>query len=270
MFCPKCASAAVPGQRFCRACGANLGAILDAMEGKRGPLDFETLKRDLRELGANLRTGFEEASQAIKRTSRLDNAAPPAPAPILQPILANDWQREVQKAVRKVKAANTRKYSLQQATLSLFGGGVWIAVWYQLLNAAADSGLLRSLELIILQKTEAPVVGLVPVMQLLWMLGLIPMARGVAHLFNGIFFAPKPEPEPEPPVVQAPVYGYAASYPTPVSAVPPMGQAGSQIAGHVAGTTTNDLQQPVSGVAQPSVTEDATLRFEGSAQYRER
>ena len=31
----------------------------------------------------------------------------------------------------------------------------------------------------------------------LWMLGLIPVARGVAHLFNGIFLAPKPEKQPD-------------------------------------------------------------------------
>ena len=40
MYCPKCSSPAAEGQRFCRQCGTNLGAIVDAMEGRRGPVDL--------------------------------------------------------------------------------------------------------------------------------------------------------------------------------------------------------------------------------------
>ncbi len=82
MYCPKCAAQTVPGQRFCRSCGTNIGVIVDAIEGKqRGPIDFETLKSDLRELGSNLRAGFEQ----FKCTHRLDKpqtAPPPANVPI--------------------------------------------------------------------------------------------------------------------------------------------------------------------------------------------
>ena len=42
MFCPKCASAVVAGQRFCRNCGLKLDVIVDAIEGKsRAPFDFD-------------------------------------------------------------------------------------------------------------------------------------------------------------------------------------------------------------------------------------
>jgi hypothetical protein len=244
LYCPKCANQAVPGQRFCRNCGTNLGAILDAMEGKRGPLDFESLKRDLRDLGSSLRAGFEEASAAIKRTQKLS----PQPAPAGQPsqVVMPSFSREVEKALRKVKAAHTRKYSLQQATLSIFGGGVWMAVWYQLLNTAADSGLLRNLELIITEKTEAPVFGLVQVIQMLWLLGLIPVARGVAHLINGIFFAPKAEKETE----AQPLFAQSYIQPQP------------NYVSSVAGITTSELENEQSARPQSSVTEDATLRFE--------
>jgi hypothetical protein len=256
MYCPKCASQVADNQRFCRNCGLKLDVIVDAVEGRaRGPLDFENLKRDLRDLGANLRAGFEEAHSAIKNTRKLNKT----PAPAATPGSPQDWSREISKAVwthefskalKKMKTAHSRRYSLQQATLSLFGGGAWMAAWYYLLNAAADSGLLNNLELIILDRTGAPVFGLIPVIRMLWLLGLIPVARGVAHLINGIFFAPKPEKEPEPQPGFTP--GFAQSYVQPPPAY----------VSAVADPATNELENERNPQPQSSVTEDATLRFE--------
>lgn len=248
IYCPKCASTAVEGQRFCRSCGTNLGVILDAMEGKRGPLDFETLKRDLRDLGSSLRSGFEEASAAIKNTKRLDQRHVPSSQP--QQVLLPDLSKELKKAVRKVNAADSRKLSLQKGTLSLFGGGVFMYVWYHVLEAATRSEVISNLERIIVQaapQMEGINIGaFAPLVQTLWLLGLIPVAKGVAYLVNAIFFAPKPEPEPAPqiiysqPVMQAPP-NYASSIPDP---------------------STNELENQSAPRPGQSVTEDATLRFE--------
>ncbi|MBS1791784.1 MAG: zinc ribbon domain-containing protein [Acidobacteria bacterium] len=269
MYCPKCASQAVPGQRFCRSCGTNLGVILDAIEGKqRGPIDFETLKNDLRELGSNLRAGFEQASATFKNTKRLDQNQPASP--LAQPgnfpppqIVMADLTRDLKKSIKhevgkglfKVHVANSRKYSLQRAALSLFGGGAWMLILHRLLDEAYGSGLLASLEQLIQQKGDAPLTGLVPLFRLFWLIGLIPVAKGVAHLVNGIFFAPKPVPdEPEEPVVQAaPGYYYSSTYTAPVSTVPP--------ASYIATNTTNDLSEKAGKVDQSSVTEDTTIRF---------
>lgn len=246
MYCPKCSSQIVDNQRFCRNCGLKLDIIVDAVEGRaRGPLDFENLKRDLRDLGANLRAGFEEASSAIKKTKKLDkNPAPPGP--VVQQMLPADWARELNKVITKVRAAHTRKYSLQQATLSIFGGAVWMAVWYNLLDAATRSGLLNNLETIIMEKTDTPIFGLVPVIRMLWMFGLIPVARGVAHLINGIFFAPKIEKAPQEQASFT--QSYVQPQPAYVSAVMPQ--------------VTNELENERNPQPQSSVTEDATLRFE--------
>jgi hypothetical protein len=237
-YCPRCATSAVPGQRHCRNCGIKLDIIQDAFEGRqRGPLDFERLKKDLRDLGASLRTGFEEAGIKIKQTQKLSkNPRSLTPQAINMP----NWSKEFNKALRKVKAANTRKYSLQQATLSIFGGGVMIAVWYHLLNIAAESGLLQSIELIIYENTGSPVTGLMQVVQLLWLLGLIPIARGVAHLINGIFIVPRKLEEREE---ESPAYTYAS----PVAA----GNA-----------STNELREEPTADPPPSVTEEETVRFE--------
>ena len=67
--------------------GLKLHLIVDAIQDKpsRGQFDFETLKRDLRDLGSSLRAGFEEA---IKNTRKLKQNAPPTSQ--------QDWSREVE------------------------------------------------------------------------------------------------------------------------------------------------------------------------------
>jgi zinc-ribbon domain len=262
MFCPRCSNQIAENQNYCRNCGLKLHLIVDAIQDKpsRGQFDFETLKRDLRDLGSSLRAGFEEA---IKNTRKLKKNAPPASQ--------QDWSREgsnvvwshevsevlkhhVNKALKKTKVAHSRKYSFQQAALSIFGGGATMAVWYYVLEAAVDSGLLQNLEQIIAGKIEAPVVGLVPVIRMLWMLGLIPVTRGVAHLINGIFFAPKPEKELEPQIGFAPDFA-----PTPAqNHIQPQPAHVSA----VADPATNSLESEQTPQPQISVTEDPTLRFE--------
>jgi hypothetical protein len=192
VYCPRCASEAVEGQRFCRNCGMNLGVILDAREGQRGPIDFESLKSDLRELGASLRSGFEEARQGIKRTQRFAPPAaptPPAPpAPATAPVaLGSEW-------VKPVRAAGTRRYSFQQATLGIIGGAASSGVLYYFCNEAANSGLVASIvNSILAVNPQLELTGVEPVFRTLWMFGLVGVAKGAAHLLNGIFFAPKPE-----------------------------------------------------------------------------
>jgi hypothetical protein len=157
-----------------------------------------------------------------------------------------NWSREFEKALKKVKAANTRKYSFQQAILSILGGGAFMAIWYHLLNVASDSGLFRSIELIILQQTGAVVQGLEQFLRVLWLLGAIPVARGIGHLINGIFIAPRKVEESEPQIVPMP--GYV--YPSPV----PYATTGN--------ASTNELEKGESVKPKSSVTEDETLRFE--------
>ncbi|MFN0088141.1 MAG: zinc ribbon domain-containing protein [Blastocatellia bacterium] len=249
MYCPRCSNKAVEGQQFCRNCGLNLSVILDSIEGKRGPLDFETLKRDLRDLGANLRSGFEEASGAVKRTKRLEQQGAGQPGSVT--LSVPDLSRELKKAARKIKTADARTLSLQKATLSIFGGGTIMAAWYYLLQAVTRPEVVANIERTILQANPGiPDLNLsayIPLVQLLWLLGLVPIAKGVAHLLNGIFFAPKPDPEPQ--VIYAhppPAQGAIPSPPPYVSAV--------------ATPTTSEFEN--ASASQQSVIEDATLRFD--------
>jgi len=263
MFCPRCANVAIEGQRFCKNCGMNLGVIVDALEGKRGPLDFELLKRDLRELGANLRAGFEEVSSGLRRTAQPGSNSrgelferiykvPMATSP--NDLSGNDapvdgTQRRdlldaVEKVLRKVRLAHSRSYSLQQAVLNLLGGGAMLGAWYYVLSRIASSGLIESLEKIILVESGYEVVGIGALFRSLWMLALIPIATGIGHLLNGIFLVPKPEDPPSAPVSTL--------------VEPPYSPPGTLAETEAAALTeaTPSLREPM------SVVEEQTLRLE--------
>lgn len=286
MYCPKCSTQAVPGQRYCRSCGANLGAIWDAMEGKRGQIDFETLKADLNELGMNLRVKFNQVKEDFKvQTSKLNQpnqsgqqnwwatgqpqppaspasaATPAAPTGALSPQVARELRKtikDLRRMYNKVKLANTRKYSLQQGMLSIFGGGAMMLAWHEILQKALLSGFLGNIETAIATsgKVDFPIVGIPQLLASLWVLGLIPVAKGVAHVINGVFFAPKPEelqeePEPQWQEYQAPVFNYQPQPPT----IPPVVQTPSAV-------STNEFERDRQSKQPASVVEDETKRFE--------
>jgi zinc-ribbon domain len=245
LYCPRCGREIVEGQRFCKNCGIKVGVILDAIADRQhSPFDIESLKRDLKELGNSLRAGFEEAT-SIKRTRKLEGAGV-APAQGANPVQMPNWTREFNKALNKVKAAHSRKYSFQLATLSILGGGAWMLVWSRLLSVAEESGLFRSIEAIIFQQTGAQVYGLSEFLGMIWLLGAIPVARGVAHLINGIFIAPRRIEQEVEQINPAP-----GNIPAPANIyVSPVGN-----------TSNIELAKEEVAKPEPSVTEDETLRF---------
>ena len=278
VYCPRCAAAAPTGQRFCKNCGLKIDIIVDAMEGRQVSFDPEVLKEGLRTLGDNLRVGIENWKQEAKQTRRLKKEEARKPSP--QDWIGDFAERAGQvgadvgmalggyknnpptetRADRKLKQAlakklpATRKYSLQQGVLQMLSGAASAGVWYVVLHSMAGSGLLEGIAQAISGKVEVPAVGLASLLQMLWLFALIPVATGLGHLINGIFFAAKPEelrldnylsaPSPLAQPQVGPMPNYVA---TPPSVVVP----------------TNELEREITAPASvpASVIEEETRRF---------
>ena len=278
VYCPRCAAAAPTGQRFCKNCGLKIDIIVDAMEGRQVSFDPEVLKEGLRTLGDNLRVGIENWKQEAKQTRRLkkEDAKKPSPPDWIGNVAERAGQigadvgtalgghknnpstetradRKLKQALAK-KLPATRKYSLQQGVLQMLSGAASAGVWYLILHNMGASGLLEGIAQGISGKIEIPVAGLASLLQLLWLFALIPVATGLGHLINGIFFAAKPEElrldnylstlQPIAPPQIASMPAYAA---TPTSVVIP----------------TNELEHVVApaSVIPASVIEEETRRF---------
>lgn len=235
-YCPKCTEQAIQGQRYCRKCGTNIGAIVDVMEGKQLGFNWEPLKKDFGELGKSLRQGLEETVKSIKnQTQKLKKEHITEPNPNELRIQKAVWTREFNKFLHKVKLAHSRRYSFQQAALNLLGGGASFYAWRYFLTSENVLGVLETAEEIFRESGRyVSLEGLLPIITKLYWLALIPMVKGGAHLINGIFFPPNKiekladvtedviviKTQPEYPEYQAaqPQYQYAETAPITNSA----------------------------------------------------
>lgn len=271
MYCPKCASPAVEGQRFCRQCGTNLGVIVDAMEGRRSPADFERVKADLKELGTSLRAGLEQVHQEFKKkqhehrkrhhgTNWVADVAETASTAASEVTTALFATSPSTKPSKPKRSRESRRYHLQKGILSIFTGSASASAYYLLLKTAAESGLLANLEQLILRRNPN-LTGLVPVVQMLWVFCLIPVAAGLGHLINGLFFAPT-EKELQAKELQAAEAARAAQ----AEAFPNATHQTNQFTAPPPHTTNEINPDYVTGF---SVTEDATLPLDQPRRERQ-
>ncbi len=268
MYCPKCSSPASEGQRYCRQCGTNLGVIVDAMEGRRGPVDFERVKADLKDLGTSMRSGLAQVHQEFKKKQhehrKQSHEAPPnwfsdiaqtastAATDVKTAIFSTSPTKPSSKPKR---AREARRYHLQKGILSIFTGGASAGAYYFLLKTAVESGLLANLEQLVLQRNPH-LTGLVPVVQMLWMFCLIPVATGLGHLINGTFFAPS---EKELKAAEAASEALSEAFPNAINQPPSFTPSTMR--------TTNEISPEFS--AGYSVTEDPTLPLDQPRRERQ-
>jgi len=186
MFCPKCGSPTVEGQRFCKACGTNVQLINDALRSgdtSQAPfgIDVEALKKNAMDFAQSWKTGWgggptgkdfqhgarESAREIreIKRKAREEARRQNLPKP--REYMSYSWQ-----------------HNLRNGLVSLlWGGGLGIVLYY-LGRTVIDAGLIKQLE----DSSNVPIHGLEPVVRILWLIALLPMLKGLARIIYAAFF----------------------------------------------------------------------------------
>src|SRR6266403_1941983 len=152
MFCPQCGSESSAELHYCRSCGANLKVI-----GKAVSLSEAIGRSD----------GVPAKNKEIVRSSR--DPRPPKP-----------WWLN---AKRKT-AEQRRERHLTKGTIKFFWGGGLSIFLYFLAHA-----LVLKLPPDVLARIPFE---LDPVVQVIWLLGLIPMLSGVGHILAGLSIRPDP------------------------------------------------------------------------------
>lgn len=186
MFCPKCGSNTVEGQRFCKACGTNVQLINDALhsgDSSQGPfgIDVEALKKNAFDFAQSWKTGWS----GVANGKDWHQGAR---------VSAREIREERRKAKEEVRRQNLPKpkeymsyswqHNLRNGLVSLFWGAGLGIVLYYLGRTLIDDGLIKQLE----ASSDGHVQGLEPLVRIIWLIALLPVLKGLARIIYAAVF----------------------------------------------------------------------------------
>jgi hypothetical protein len=208
MFCPKCGGESLEGHKFCKACGANLQLVSDALSGGDDTLgqlraDMDNLKRSIvessRSVGRAARKEWRRAAhqarqqgwgvhtswasggpasrgrdrdQSSKDTTLYDGGGEPEAMTFYDKRLPKpkEWLRY------------SRQHIVKEGLLSLLAGGAMGGVLYYLGHLAIESGTISDLE------ARGNVHGLEQIAAMVWILAAVPVVKGLGQMVYGLLF----------------------------------------------------------------------------------
>jgi zinc ribbon protein len=185
MFCPKCGAESLDGQRFCKSCGTNLQLINNALRGGEGGqsiygVDIEALKQNAIEFAKSWKEGWSgtaspglrvgvvrgHTTREIKRRERDESRKRNLPRP-------KDWLKY------------TWQHNLRNGLMSLFSGLGLGAVLYYIGQNLAGWGAFDGIPNI----TEKQLEAIKHAAEVIWMISVFPVVKGVAQIIYAAFFA---------------------------------------------------------------------------------
>lgn len=194
MFCPKCGIETVEGHKFCKSCGANLQLVSDALKGGDDTLgqlrvDFDALKRSLGDVAKKIKVDLGIGTNAGAKRQAGDEwwSSSGNETNTAKHSTHSLTEREVKHPKRaSFKPKEWLQYSWQHnvrdGLISLFGGAGLGAFLYYMGREAINSGVIEHLEGL------WQVRGIEPLVRLIWLVSLIPILKGLAHLAYAAFF----------------------------------------------------------------------------------
>lgn len=201
-FCPKCGTESLETQRFCKSCGTNLQLINDALRtGDSGPgpfgINIDELAKNAVDFAKSWKTSWGPGQLKIERVPRGDRHASRRGENSVDEMRerlrsSREIRRQAREEARRQNLPKPKEYmsyswqhNLRNGLVSLlWGGGLGIALYY-LGRTALDEGFIRNLE----ESSRGHVQGLEPIVKLIWLIALLPVLKGLAHIIYASFFA---------------------------------------------------------------------------------
>jgi len=186
MYCPQCGTESSSGLQYCRLCGANLKVIGKAVtlsealaRSDRGPMP--KIKEMMKSLHPpNMDQVSDEISRALDQMN--------------QEIMKNSGSlvgKPLRGGKKEKTARRRREENIVHGLISLFSG-IGLMIFLYFLSGVL---VLKLPEHILAQ---APF-EIQPVVQIIWLLGLVPTLTGVGRILAGLSIKPDPSPPMEMP-----------------------------------------------------------------------
>ena len=209
MFCPKCGGESLEGHKFCKACGANLQLVSDALSGGDDTLgqlraDMENLKRSIvessRSVGRAARKEWRRAAHQAKQQGWAVHTPWASGGPASRgrdrdqsskdttlydendaPEAVTFYDKRLPKPKEWLRYS--RQHNIKEGLLNLLGGGAMAGALYYLGHLAIESGTIADLE------AKGNIHGLEPLAAMIWLLAAVPVLKGLGQIVYGLLFA---------------------------------------------------------------------------------
>lgn len=203
MFCPKCGSESLETQRFCKACGTNLQLINDALrtgDTSQGPfgINVDELTKNAVDFAKSWKTSWGPGHPRIEKVPRgerhrgLSGRGGQSIDEVRERLRINrEVKKQAREEARRQNLPKPKEYmsyswqhNLRSGLVSLFWGTGLGVVLYYLGQTALDEGLIGRLE----ATSNGHVQGLEPLVRIIWLIALLPVLKGLAHIIYAAFF----------------------------------------------------------------------------------
>ncbi len=193
MFCPKCGAAVLEEQKFCKLCGTNIQLVQSAINRSDDTLwqlgiDVEALKRNAMDFAKSIKSGLSGIGATACNKPYGTEATTKIQRDLERKTRAQERRLERQKQRQLPRPKEWMAYSwqhnLRNGLISLFSGAGLIALFYYIGRAAIDNGTITDIE----EAARHQIRGLEILANLLWLLGLPSVLKGIAQIIYAAFF----------------------------------------------------------------------------------
>ena len=181
MYCPQCGTESISDLKYCRSCGANLKVIGKAVTLSEAIARSDSVPAKIKDMVKNLK--LEKVTEEVSRA--MDKMNSEIVRSSNDPTRHKSWRE-----AKKKTPEQRREGHITKGTVSLFWG-TGLSIFLYFLSHA------------LVLKLPPDVIARIPfeigpVVQVLWLIGLIPMLSGMGHIIAGLTIRSEPAIRSEP------------------------------------------------------------------------
>lgn len=194
MFCPQCGTESAPDLKFCRTCGANLRVIGKAVTLSEAIARSDSVPAKVKDLVKSLKIErvTDEVARAMEKMGQEMAHTAHDHHEWIQARTRDETREKLRRRRKEKTAEERRERYLTKGFVTMFSG-VGLGIFLYFLGHSVNLRLTPD------EIAKIPF-ELGPVLNVLWLVGLIPTLSGLGRVIAGLTIRRDPQREIPPPV----------------------------------------------------------------------